>query len=71
MDIPCEICITKAVCRHKTYGQLTKDCKIITGYKIRDIAIVLKPSIWRYNPNSLSMTPHSNGVEHFYDVKSV
>ena len=46
---PCRNCITKAVCRHKTFANLTKDCTLIEGYKIRDISLALDSTVWRYN----------------------
>ena len=66
---PCKGCICVPVCRHKTYGQLFRDCILLQEYepihrnyddrdidKIGLLQRVLKPSQWRFG-FSLAHTP--------------
>ena len=62
MKTPCYNCITKAVCRHKTYHQLTKDCKLIVGYRIIDLRDTLNPTDWRFSPFQDHQTPRGENL---------
>lgn len=61
MTIPCEECICIAICKHKTYLNLFKDCSTLAEYipaydfagknrqpKIEQLVEVLKPSLWQF-----------------------
>jgi hypothetical protein len=61
MKCPCEGCITLAICRHKTYTRLFRDCILLREYdpkynitSKRSVANhlliqnTIKPTIWKY-----------------------
>jgi len=61
MKCPCEECISLAICRHKPYTKLFRDCVLLQRYdpKYRStfkrsvakhllIQNILKPTVWKY-----------------------
>lgn len=61
MVVPCEECITLAICRHKSFSKLLTECRLIralnegrkrdrAGYFTLILAIeeAVKPTGWRY-----------------------
>jgi hypothetical protein len=48
---PCTKCVCIPICRHKTFTQLLKDCKLVDIYLIKhgsayNVMTVLNPTIW-------------------------
>lgn len=61
MNCPCEQCICLAICRHKRYLNMFRDCDILriyephyqsvtrrTAVRIINIVRILEPTIWKY-----------------------
>ncbi len=64
---PCEQCICIPICRHKTFGRLFKECKLVAEYapeylyspcrdtsKLRNIERVLDAYTWWSVPNGVN-----------------
>lgn len=64
MKCPCIDCICTAICKHKLYGHLFRDCALLRNYmpkhnithlrhveRMKNIVEVLQPAHWKYEIN--------------------